>query len=108
MVTVERNASSNRIERDIETLAGAEYTLSEEAIRRYAYTDVYRNTLDYFKRDLQTIGFEVSEDPVGRSSRETARPGSPHSASAHIATRIGTAASTTERWASSPHSRSAA
>ena len=77
MVTVERNASSNRIERDIETLAGAEYTLSEEAIRRYAYTDVYRNTLDYFKRELETIGFEVAEDPVGTLVARNRPPGEP-------------------------------
>ena len=37
----------------------------DEAIRRYAYTDVYRNTLDYFTRELEALGFEVDEDPVG-------------------------------------------
>ena len=57
--------SAERIERDIETLAGPDYTLSDEAIRRYAYTQEYRNTLDYFTRELREIGFEVSEDPVG-------------------------------------------
>ena len=46
MIDVARSAA--RIERDIEHLAGADYTLSSEAIRRYAYTPVYRNTLDYF------------------------------------------------------------
>src|SRR4029453_13009593 len=54
-----------RIERDIETLAGSDYTLSDEAIRRYAYTDVYRRTLDYFTRELEALGFEVDEDPLG-------------------------------------------
>ena len=34
----ERSRSAERIERDIETLAGPDYTLSSEAIRRYAYT----------------------------------------------------------------------
>ena len=33
--------SAERIERDIETLAGPDYTLSDEAIRRYAYTQKY-------------------------------------------------------------------
>lgn len=65
MVPVERNRSAERIEQDIETLAGPGYTLSSEAIRRYAYTPVYRNTLDYFARELRAIGFEVDEDPVG-------------------------------------------
>ena len=57
--------SAERIDLDIETLAGSEYTLSDEAIRRYAYTPVYRNTLDYFTTQLRDIGFEVYEDPVG-------------------------------------------
>jgi hydantoinase/carbamoylase family amidase len=65
MATVERSRSAERIERDIETLAGVEYTLSDEAIRRYAYTPVYRNTLDYFTRELEALGFTVAEDPVG-------------------------------------------
>ena len=57
--------SAARIERDIETLAGPDFTVSGEAIRRYAYTPVYRNTLDYFTRALEELGFNVSEDPVG-------------------------------------------
>jgi hydantoinase/carbamoylase family amidase len=65
MATIERNRSAERIERDIETLAGSEYTLSSEAIRRYAYTDVYRRTVDYFVARLEELGFEVDEDPVG-------------------------------------------
>jgi hydantoinase/carbamoylase family amidase len=63
--TIDRARSTQRIERDIETLAGPDYTLSSEAIRRYAYTDVYRNTLDYFRRELEALEFEVYEDPVG-------------------------------------------
>ena len=62
---IDREHSTVRIERDIETLAGPGYTLSSAAIRRYAYTPVYRNTLDYFTRELERIGFEVFEDPVG-------------------------------------------
>src|SRR5204863_4767708 len=65
MATVERSRSAERIERDIETLTGSDYTLSDEAIRRYAYTKVYRNTLDYFTRELRALRFEVSKDPVG-------------------------------------------
>jgi allantoate deiminase len=64
-VAIDRAQSAERIERDIETLAGARYTLSTEAIRRYAYTDVYRNTLGYFSEALQELGFDVDEDPVG-------------------------------------------
>jgi hydantoinase/carbamoylase family amidase len=65
VATVDRARSAERIERDIETLAGPDYTTSSEAIRRYAYTQVYRNTLDYFTSELEAIGFEVYEDPVG-------------------------------------------
>lgn len=63
--TIDRARSAERIERDIETLAGPEYTRSDEAIRRYAYTPEYRATLDYFVRELERIGFEISYDPVG-------------------------------------------
>src|SRR5262245_28789553 len=58
-------ASADRIARDIETLSGPDYTLSTEAIRRYAYTPVYRRTLDYFTAALGDLGFDVYEDPVG-------------------------------------------
>jgi hydantoinase/carbamoylase family amidase len=62
---MDREASARRIGQDIETLAGRDYTLTDEAIRRYAYTQVYRNTLDYFTRELEALGFTVEEDPVG-------------------------------------------
>src|SRR3954470_21505554 len=65
MVAIERSRSTERIASDIETLSGPDYTLSSEAIRRYAYTPVYRNTLDYFTRSLEGLGFDVDEDPVG-------------------------------------------
>src|SRR5438477_2517255 len=77
MATVERSRSAERIERDIETLAGADYTVSDEAIRRYAYTPVYRNTLDYFRRELESLGFDVSEDPVGTLVARNRPPGEP-------------------------------
>src|SRR5262245_66048088 len=65
MTTTDQVRSTERIARDIETLSGPDYTLSDEAIRRYAYTAVYRNTLDYFTRALEELGFDVYEDPVG-------------------------------------------
>jgi allantoate deiminase len=65
MVAIERRRSTERIAHDVEVLSGPEYTLSSEAIRRYAYTPVYRKTLDYFTRALEKLGFEVYEDPVG-------------------------------------------
>ena len=75
--TVDRERSARRIELDIETLAGPDYTVSSEAIRRYAYTPVYRNTLDYFTAALQELGFTVSEDPVGTLIARNRPPGQP-------------------------------
>jgi allantoate deiminase len=63
--TIDRDRSAARIERDVETLAGPAYSLSDEAIRRYAYTDVYRNTLAYITSELEQVGFTVELDPVG-------------------------------------------
>ena len=73
--TVDRARSAERIERDIETLAGPDYTRSDEAIRRYAYTPEYRATLDYFVRELETLGFEISYDPVGTLVARNRPPG---------------------------------
>lgn len=64
-VRIDRSKSADRIERDIETLAGPDFTLSAEAICRYAYTDAYRRTLDYFRGGLREIGFQIYDDPVG-------------------------------------------
>jgi allantoate deiminase len=77
MAEIDREQSAARIERDIETLAGPAYTLSDEAIRRYAYTDVYRATLDYFTDALRALGFDVSEDPVGTLVARNRPPGEP-------------------------------
>lgn len=62
---VDRQRSTDRIEHDIETLAGPDYTRSSEAIRRYAYTPEYRKTLDYFTHALRALDFDIYEDPVG-------------------------------------------
>ena len=65
MIAIDRDRTAARIEWDVETLAGPDYTTTGEAIRRYAYTRVYRNTLDYFTHALRDLGFEVWEDPLG-------------------------------------------
>ena len=72
---VDRERSAQRIERDIETLAGPQYTRSDEAIRRYAYTPEYRATLDYFTAALRDLGFDVCEDPVGTLVARNRPPG---------------------------------
>ena len=72
---IDRERSRARIERDIETLGGPAYTLSERAICRYAYTEVYRATLDYFTAELERIGFSVWHDPVGTLIASNVAPG---------------------------------
>jgi hydantoinase/carbamoylase family amidase len=74
---IDRERSAARIARDIETLSGPGYTLSGEAIRRYAYTAPYRLTLDFFTRELETLGFTVAEDPVGTLVARNRPPGEP-------------------------------
>ncbi len=76
-VTIDRERSYERIEHDIETLGGPDFTESDEAIRRYAYTDVYENTLQYFTRELEKIGFEVWRDPVGTLIASNVPKGAP-------------------------------
>jgi len=61
----DRERSAARIEHDVQTLAGPDYTASADAICRYAYTDVYRNTLGYFTERFRELGYEVWQDPVG-------------------------------------------
>lgn len=75
--SIDRQRSAERIGRDVETLTGPRYTLSDEAIRRYAYTDVYRATLDYFADAWRELGFTVSEDPVGNLVARNRPPGEP-------------------------------
>jgi allantoate deiminase len=74
---IDRGRSAQRIRRDVEALSGPEFTLSSEAIRRYAYTDVYRATLDYFRREWEELGFTVSEDPIGNFVAGNRPPGEP-------------------------------
>jgi hydantoinase/carbamoylase family amidase len=75
MISIDRERSAERIGRDIETLAGTDYTLSEEAIRRYAYTAVYENTLRFLASELEAVGFAVERDPVGTLVARNRPPG---------------------------------
>jgi hydantoinase/carbamoylase family amidase len=77
VATTDRDRSAARIEHDVEHLATAPYTRSTEAIRRYAYTPEYRNALDWFTGELERIGFEVFEDPVGTLVARNRPPGEP-------------------------------
>ena len=76
-IGVDRERSAARIEREIETLSGPEFTTSSEAIRRYAYTPEYRRALDHFGAALRELGFTVDEDPVGTLVARNRPPGEP-------------------------------
>lgn len=65
MIKIDRLRSAERIRRDVETLGAPEYSLSEGAICRYAYTEVYRRTVAYFAEALHAVGFASHEDSVG-------------------------------------------
>lgn len=75
VANIDRKSSTARVAADIETLSGPDYTLTSDAIRRYAYTDVYRRTLDYFQGKLEELGFDVSYDPVGTLVARNRPPG---------------------------------
>jgi hydantoinase/carbamoylase family amidase len=77
VVAVDRERSASRIESDIEHLSGEAFTRSTQAIRRYAYTPEYRNTLDWFAGELGSIGFTITEDPVGTLVARNRPPGEP-------------------------------
>jgi hydantoinase/carbamoylase family amidase len=64
-IAIDRPRSAARIGHDIETLAGPDYTLSADAVCRYAYSGVYRNTVSYFVSELEALGFTAGFDPVG-------------------------------------------
>lgn len=74
---IDRARSAARIATDVETLAGLDYTQSAEAICRYAYSEVYGNTLDYFTRALEELGFVVSFDAVGTLVARNVAAGEP-------------------------------
>ncbi len=66
---VDRARSADRIEREIETLSGPDFTTSNEAIRRYAYTPEYRRTLDHFTAALEEVGFDRHRGSAGHARR---------------------------------------
>jgi allantoate deiminase len=74
---IDRLKSAERIAADIGTLSGPAYTESSEAICRYAYTEVYANTLAFVTNALEELGFAVALDPVGTLVARNVAPGKP-------------------------------
>ncbi len=79
-VNVDWEESAHRIGRDIETLAGPGYKHSDEVIRRYAYRPEYRNTLDFFIGELESLASSTTRTRSARSSPATVREESESSA----------------------------
>jgi allantoate deiminase len=69
------DASARRIAADVEALTGDRYTAAGPGITRYAYTDEYAATLDYFRAAFEDIGFAVWFDPVGTLVASNVGPG---------------------------------
>ncbi len=64
-ISIDLDKSAERMDLDVETLAGPDFTSSSEAICRYSWIPEYTNTTAYFKGELEAIGFDAWEDPVG-------------------------------------------
>jgi hydantoinase/carbamoylase family amidase len=67
--------SAARIESAIGELASPPYTGEGPGITRHAYTDAYRNTLEWFERAFRELGFDVWQDPVGTLVASNRAPG---------------------------------
>jgi hydantoinase/carbamoylase family amidase len=76
-IAIDRDRTRERIAHDVGHLTGADYTRSDPAINRYAYTPEYRRTLDWFIAELQELGFETWEDPVGTLVAQNVPRGTP-------------------------------
>jgi hydantoinase/carbamoylase family amidase len=57
--------SAARIDADVQTLAKIPFSEFDDRVCRYAYTEPYRRTIDYFADAWTRLGFDVEEDPVG-------------------------------------------
>jgi len=57
--------SAERIGADVERLGRPPYTAGGPGITRHAYTPEYAATVDFFARELGSLGFDTGFDPVG-------------------------------------------
>lgn len=62
---IDLKQSAARIDADVQTLAGPPYSDFDDRVCRYAYTDSFRRTRDYFASAWEEIGFVVEDDPIG-------------------------------------------
>jgi hydantoinase/carbamoylase family amidase len=76
-LTIDRALTRDRIAAEIDQLSGPAYTSSESAICRYAYTPQYRETVGWFRRQFEALGFDVWEDRVGTFVAQNRPRGTP-------------------------------
>lgn len=74
---IDREETTKRIARDIEVLSGPDFTSSDSAICRYAYTPEYRRAVDWFRGQFADLGFDVWADPVGTLVAQNRPAGTP-------------------------------
>jgi allantoate deiminase len=77
MIDIDTARSGVRIEEAIRMLSSAEYTRSNDAICRYAYTPEYAHTLDFFAGELDAVGFTTQLDAVGNLIARNVPEGAP-------------------------------
>jgi hydantoinase/carbamoylase family amidase len=72
-----RARSAARIDADVQTLAAIPFSQYDDRVCRYAYTEPFRRTIQYFADAWRDLGFEVTEDPVGNFVARNRPPGQP-------------------------------
>ncbi len=77
MIEIDLERSAARINNDVQTLAVPPYSDFHDRVCRYAYTESFRRTRDYFAAAWESLGFSVSDDPVGNFVARNRAPGAP-------------------------------
>ena len=77
MIEIDLERSAARINNDVQTLAVPPYSEFHDRVCRYAYTESFRRTRDYFAAAWDSLGFSVSDDPVGNFVARNRAPGAP-------------------------------
>lgn len=77
MIEIDLERSADRINEVVQTLAAPPYSDFEDRVCRYAYTESFRRTRDYFASAWEALGFTVCDDPIGNFVARNRPMGSP-------------------------------
>lgn len=69
------SAAVERVRADIEALQGEQFAGALEGVTRHAYTAEYLNSLGYFQKAFEELGFQTWYDPVGTFVASNREPG---------------------------------